>query len=360
MRIVQKDVPWWRRERRGPREHDPNRVATAVRGDPGAGRLTASRPSFAQISPGELSRSHRSLEGPLNCRSCHAGKAEEMDRNCLSCHQDIQRLREEKRGFHARNGDAPCANCHPDHAGHDFELIAWDGGSFETFDHAKTGWSLAGKHAKAACRDCHQPKHQSVEFMKLSKRENPAESWVGLETACASCHEDTHRGALGADCARCHGNEAWKPATAFDHAATAFALTGKHADVECAKCHAAAGLSLAHDDEGRPIPLYKPLPHAECSRLPPRSAREPVGRGVRLLPQDVGVPRSRVGLLQPRSHPLRAARRSRFGGVREMPRPGQGGRKAAGSRSMRHLSPRCPRRSGGARRSGARLRGVPR
>ena len=228
------------------------------------GALLLPRASSAQISPGELSRDHRSLEGPLNCRSCHAGKTKEMDRNCLSCHQDIQRLREQKRGFHARNGDAPCASCHPDHAGRDFELIAWDGGSFEKFDHAKAGWPLAGKHAKAACRDCHQPKHQSVEFMKLSKREDPAESWVGLETACASCHEDTHRGALGPECARCHGNEAWKPATAFDHAATAFALTGKHTDVECAKCHSAASLSLARDDQGRPIPLYKPLPHAEC------------------------------------------------------------------------------------------------
>jgi nitrate/TMAO reductase-like tetraheme cytochrome c subunit len=157
--------------------------------------------SSAQISPGELSRDHRSLEGPLNCRSCHAGKAEEMDRNCLSCHQDIRQLREQKRGFHAQNGSAPCASCHPDHAGHDFELIAWDGGSFEKFDHAKAGWLLAGKHAKAACRDCHQPKHQSAEFMKLSKREDPTKSWVGLDTACASCHEDTHRGALGPDCA---------------------------------------------------------------------------------------------------------------------------------------------------------------
>ncbi len=219
----------------------------------------------AQISPGDLSREHQDLSGPLNCLKCHAGKSDAMDANCLACHAGIAQLKEKNLGLHSRTGKDRCATCHPEHAGRDFKLVAWEGGSPEKFDHGRTGWTLQGKHATKVCRDCHQAKYRTSPVTRVMKRKDLSGSWLGLETACASCHEDLHRGALGGDCARCHGFEAWKPAAAFDHAATAYPLTGKHATLECAKCHLAPGLDLARDGKGRPIPLYKPLRHDECS-----------------------------------------------------------------------------------------------
>jgi len=85
-----------------------------------------------------------------------------------------------------------------------------------------------------------------------------------MDSNCKTCHEDVHRGALGPNCASCHSEEGWRPVPGFDHAKTTFPLTGLHGKVPCAKCHEAPGLKLAHDSAGKPIPLYKPLPHDEC------------------------------------------------------------------------------------------------
>jgi len=206
-------------------------------------------PAAAQVSPGPLARAHLTLEGNTHCLDCHATQSDGMDQRCLDCHREIAALRSAGRGLHARTGDERCAKCHPDHAGVEFELIEWPGGRPEAFDHAKAGWPLAGKHAALRCAECHQKK-----FRKGPATE--ASNWVGLEPACGSCHTDPHRGALGADCARCHSASDWKKTPGFDHGTTDFPLAGKHTGLACAKCHTI---------EGQASPLYKPLPHAECS-----------------------------------------------------------------------------------------------
>ena len=210
----------------------------------------------AQVSPGPLAKPHSQLEGNSHCLDCHASRSEGMDARCLECHEAITSLRSRDRGLHARNTDTPCARCHPDHAGSNFELIAWKEGSPDRFDHLRAGWPLQGKHAQTKCRDCHQPKYRKDPSAQLAKKKSAAESWLGLDPACTSCHEDVHRGALGVECTRCHTPSDWKTTPGFDHATTAFPLVGKHVDTPCAKCH---------QPEGRPAPVYKPLPHAECS-----------------------------------------------------------------------------------------------
>ncbi len=211
-------------------------------------------PAMAQVSPGPLARAHRDLEGNTHCLECHASKKEGMDSKCLACHREIAALRDEGRGLHARE-DAPCASCHPDHAGEEFALVEWPGG-VEAFDHARAGWALQGKHSTVKCQECHQPKHRVGAAARLAKGKDASRSWIGLEPACASCHSDPHRGALGSDCTRCHGLQTWKETPGFDHGETTFPLVGKHVSVACAKCH---------QPEGRATPVYKPLPHAECS-----------------------------------------------------------------------------------------------
>ncbi|MDE3216592.1 MAG: hypothetical protein KGO03_09345 [Gemmatimonadota bacterium] len=223
----------------------------------------------AQISPGPLARVHRALEGPTNCTQCHGLRREAMTQMCLACHRDIKWLIDRNEGYHARvagSGKKACASCHPDHAGVDFNLIAWPGGSPSRFDHRLAGWPLEGKHAEAACEDCHTLKFRVGPAAALSRRTGSA-GWVGLDTACVSCHraDDVHRGSLGDSCDRCHDSQAWKPAPKFDHATTDYPLTGKHADVQCDRCHLASRLGITPDAKGRLIPRFKPLAFKLCT-----------------------------------------------------------------------------------------------
>ena len=222
--------------------------------------------AHAQVSPGPLSAAHRALDGPTQCFQCHAkaGGPAEMQGRCLACHTEIGWMRQHQRGLHARVKD-PCSKCHPDHAGRDFALIAWDGGSPQHFDHARAGWTLEGKHAQLECRSCHRPESQHGDAAALIRKHDRGASWLGLDTACASCHRDPHAGSLGRECTRCHGMEAWKPAPRFDHATTDYPLTGAHARVECAKCHATVTLVKQWTPQGAPVPVYTPVPHVECS-----------------------------------------------------------------------------------------------
>jgi hypothetical protein len=192
------------------------------------------------FSPGELSSSHSALEGDAHCDDCHsAGRGASNDK-CMSCHSDVARSLREKTGLHGRQytGQA-CSNCHVDHRGKSQRLIRWDE---KSFDHALAGWALSSSHQKPACATCHT---------SVNERGRP--SFIGLETTCNSCHRDPHEGRFGARCQGCHDDVSWKnlDLDPFEHAVTRFPLRGKHARVECAKCH------------GTPA-KYKPLEFDAC------------------------------------------------------------------------------------------------
>ena len=218
----------------------------------------------AQISPGPLAKPHAELEGSLNCTKCHGTRSGAMNQACMSCHKEIPALVESGRGLHARNAKAACASCHPDHAGVDFSLVKWPDGSAERFDHRQAGWALEGKHADVKCASCHKTAFRTSPVAALSPRTHGA-GWVGLETNCLSCHEDPHRKALGDKCLACHVMTGWKPASGFDHDSSSYPLTGKHADVPCAKCHTVARLAPRTSDKGALIPVFKPVSHKDCA-----------------------------------------------------------------------------------------------
>jgi hypothetical protein len=220
----------------------------------------------AQISPGPLSRAHQSLEGARNCIKCHGNGKEAMNGQCLACHQDLAATLQERRGYHAASAvrGQRCASCHPDHAGTELALIQWPGGSRERFPHEQTGWSLRQSHAQVACADCHQPKFQQPAIIR-SAAAGHRPAWLGLSTGCSSCHADVHRGALGAECSTCHDAGDWRVTPGFSHDSTDYALTGKHRTVACADCHATPRLVTRRDAAGKPIPVYRPVPHAACS-----------------------------------------------------------------------------------------------
>lgn len=197
----------------------------------------------AQMSPGELSHSHQALEGALKCASCHSFGTGGVHLKCLDCHIEIRRRLEQKAGYHAqivRGAGAAvssdCARCHAEHNGRAFELVRWRVPKAR-FDHRQAGLPLQGRHAGLSCQQCHQPKNIPETAKQELKQTDLSKTLLGLSKSCGSCHDDVHRGALGAGCEKCHTQDQWKSTPGFQHEKTAFPLTGAHGRVRCDGCH---------------------------------------------------------------------------------------------------------------------------
>jgi len=186
---------------------------------------------YSQISPGDLAEPHAHLEGMSNCTQCHILGDKVSNEKCLKCHDDIKARMELGKGYHASEDvkSKECVVCHNDHHGRNFQIIRF---SEETFNHRLTGYELLGAHAGKTCKSCHKP-----EFISDPKIKSKKYTYLGLDPACASCHEDYHQGTLSRECNNCHGFDKFKPADKFDHNRSLFPLAGKHALVECGKCH---------------------------------------------------------------------------------------------------------------------------
>ena len=187
----------------------------------------------AQLSPGPLIEGHKDLEGMFNCTQCHTIGNKVDNNKCLDCHDEIQDLMDDKRGFHAskevRGKD--CATCHSEHHGRKFDAMRFDQ---DNFDHDLTGYELTGAHGRIDCRECHKADY--IEDKELRKRGD--RTFLGLEHDCVSCHEDVHQNTLSSnDCAKCHSTEEFAPAEYFDHDDTEYPLRGAHAEVDCIECH---------------------------------------------------------------------------------------------------------------------------
>ncbi len=189
------------------------------------------RPVCAQISPGELARAHSHLEGMTNCTQCHILGKKVSNQKCLDCHTELKVRIEQSKGYHSSSEikGKECVTCHSDHHGLNFQIIRF---AKEKFNHNLTGFSLSGAHAKKQCVDCHKP-----EYIKDSKIKKKKFTYLGLNTACLTCHADYHQQTLSASCSDCHGAEAFKPAGKFDHAWAGFQLAGKHQEILCVACH---------------------------------------------------------------------------------------------------------------------------
>jgi len=185
----------------------------------------------AQISPGDLANAHANLEGITNCTKCHVLGEKLTNAKCLDCHTEIKDLINRKRGYHASKEveGKECFSCHSDHHGRKFRIINFDK---DKFDHKTAGYELIGKHKTQECIACHKP-----EFIKVKKSQRTEFSYLGLETDCRLCHVDFHQNTLSANCASCHNFDGFKPAPGFDHQKAKYPLVGKHANLDCTKCH---------------------------------------------------------------------------------------------------------------------------
>lgn len=153
------------------------------------------------------------------CAACHVRPALQVTPKydtCAACHQDP----------HRGSFKQACSACHNE-------------ASFAKapFDHATTPFPLTGKHAPAQCVRCHK------NLTRVATRTGRAAAvadidFRGLKRECAACHDDTHRGDLGASCETCHGTERFTVAT-YAHRAPAPFFAGAHGPGTCAACHLA-------------------------------------------------------------------------------------------------------------------------
>lgn len=135
-----------------------------------------------------------------------------LSTECLSCHKD----------YHQGTLPNNCINCHT------FDSFK----PTKKFDHQTTKFPLKGKHREVTCLKCHpMEKKNGQDFQKFTG--------VAFNN-CNACHKDVHENKFGSDCRKCHSEESFHKVSelkGFDHSRTNFQLKGKHAAVDCKKCH---------------------------------------------------------------------------------------------------------------------------
>ncbi len=189
-----------------------------------------------------------------DCRACHkptfirtdvyaADKSVRQERtflglsqDCLSCHADE----------HLEQLTDRCLDCH--------DYKGWVPAN--NFKHDKARYKLTGKHDETACAKCHpaRPRPTSPPAGVIVKKERPEScvQYQGLPFGnCQDCHKDVHQGRLGTNCAGCHSTEGFRlgpSAQGFDHNRSNYPLRGKHALLECRRCHKSGNMTdpLAH------------------------------------------------------------------------------------------------------------------
>jgi hypothetical protein len=173
----------------------------------------------------ECAKCHTVERVPPDLRTPQAGVAATrtylgLSTACVDCHADPHR---------GALSASACTSCHSE--------TAWKPAS--GFDHARTRYPLTGKHSSTPCLKCHVQETGAGDTSVLlgQFKDSP-------RPACARCHEDVHRGKLGADCERCHGTSNFRDTGSFraangtfDHERTAYPLRGLHRPVACERCH---------------------------------------------------------------------------------------------------------------------------
>lgn len=158
----------------------------------------------------------------VECSKCHAqgmtwelpAKKRRIKRDidqCITCHKDVHK------GKFGRD----CAKCHQEEG---FKKIKTQG-----FDHNKTRFPLAGKHADVSCNQCHKN----------------GNSWVLTRfQKCIDCHDNFHKGEFTKAkrperCEDCHSVDGYVPAYfgVQEHSKTDFPLKDAHLATPCAACH---------------------------------------------------------------------------------------------------------------------------
>lgn len=169
---------------------------------------------FPHLSVGFSLQAHQTTtqRTGFSCDDCHTTSLSIFDAQvCSDCHALIEPA---FIPVHVSAFGAACLECHDG-------VDRYGAG----FDHNRLAFQLAGQHATVACGDCHAGA-RSVKDLQSAPQD------------CSSCHrdEDPHLGRFGTACESCHTPVDWGKAS-FDHANTAFPLSGRHVNIPCEQCH---------------------------------------------------------------------------------------------------------------------------
>ncbi len=168
----------------------------------------------------------------VTCESCHVsdigGAYSALDTDCVACHREEY---ESAVSIDHVAGSYPtdCTACH--------NAMGW--ADSPTFDHAGvvSGFQIVGAHQGLRCASCHVVPGYALLFRVPAGQDD-----------CVACHQDDYDRAHGGagfptDCAGCHGDTAWEPAT-FEHDTRFFPInSGAHGGrwSQCADCHVNPG-----------------------------------------------------------------------------------------------------------------------
>jgi hypothetical protein len=165
-------------------------------------------------SANPIEKHHTSLQ----CNQCHQAPFEaarlaeiefiKLPGDCSLCHDDP----------HSGQFKKACQQCHSEH-GWTWRWVADAHGQNSNFP-------LLGKHRSVECVHCHVG-------VKLAQAR-----FTGLPHTCEQCHNDPHAGQFTRDCTNCHSEQGWKNILIDPHGPhSSHPLVGKHAGLECVKCH---------------------------------------------------------------------------------------------------------------------------
>lgn len=120
-----------------------------------------------------------------------------------------------------------CTQCH---VADGWNVIGKNG---KGFNHTETRFALTGRHSQISCSSCHVVGRKEVFRFEHADQK-----------FCIDCHKSPHGGQFHEklatqSCATCHDTVKFANRVDFNHATTAFPLTGKHARVKCEQCHKA-------------------------------------------------------------------------------------------------------------------------
>jgi hypothetical protein len=138
-------------------------------------------------------------------------------KECGGCHVDP----------HAAELGPRCESCHSAKSFH-----------LDRFTHRRASDFFGGRHQAIGCEKCHAPASLAATRTSPAKVALGASRFTATPDACSACHRDVHLGQVAQDCRTCHSVGAIAfAADRFDHARTAYRLTGAHTSVACEKCH---------------------------------------------------------------------------------------------------------------------------
>ncbi len=252
---------------------------------PAAPRLFSSKP-FTACTPCHTSPHPAGFAVGKTCTACHTtdgwGSVAAFDHSvtrfgldgrhaqvvCVKCHPAMERATAPVKVRFAAKEFADCSPCHNSPHGQGFSgrtcrschvPQSWSSGDRSGFDHRLTQFALVGAHVNVECVKCHS-RAEAGTFADVFRKGR---------TPCAACHNDPHAAVFvksyANDCARCHSESAFVPATfsSVMHDSTVFPLTGAHRAIPCGPCHRPAGSVTAvfrfastrcdacHDDKHR-------------------------------------------------------------------------------------------------------------